>query len=446
MPLEVRILTGARAGQVLRFDKGVIVVGRHAVSDLRFDPEKDLDVSGRHAEIRFFSDAYAVHDTGSTNGTFVNGKKVQGSASLDEGDRIRFGQRGPEVEVSMTPGRLSAAPRPATGSTEQRIAVAVQRQTVGLKRVLYAAVVLLFVGVGGAFVYGRRESAKRIEELRRLLAMNDSVAAILQGGMRQAGDTALLNAIEGKIRELRQRLPGATGSAERDQIAAEIAANERQLRRMVQMDLPAIHARNAPAVAILVAEIGGVPYAGSGFAIDSSGVLITNRHNVRTEKGDTATRIAVKFSETTEWLSAQVMRVSDDAESDLALIRIDRPGKYPAVERVASAGSDVVEGVSVVTIGFPLGYDTPMEGAGNDFLAKSSLNPGTVSKRTTGVLQIDSYAAHGSSGSPVFDARGRVIGVVWGGPPGAGGRIVYAVPPAKLGAFIPSVFRGIVRD
>ena len=446
MPLEVRILTGARAGQVLRFDKGVIVVGRHAVSDLRFDPEKDLDVSGRHAEIRFFNDGYAVHDTGSTNGTYVNGTKVQGSTSLAEGDRVRFGHRGPEVEVSMTPGRLSAAPRPPTGSTEQRIAVAVQKQTVGLKRVLYAAVVLLFIGVAGAFFWGRRESAQRVAELRRLLAMNDSVAAILQGGMRQAGDTALLNAVEGKIRELRQRLPGATSDAERDLIAAEIAANERQLRRMVQMDLPAIHARNAPAVAILVAEIGGVPYAGSGFSIDSTGVLITNRHNVRTEKGDTATRIAVKFSETTNWLPAEVMRVSDDPESDLALIRIDQPGKYPAVERIATAGADVVEGVSVVTIGFPLGYDTPMEGAGNDFLAKSSLNPGTVSKRTTGVLQIDSYAAHGSSGSPVFDARGRVVGVVWGGPPGAGGRIVYAVPPAKLGAFIPSVFRSIIRD
>jgi S1-C subfamily serine protease/pSer/pThr/pTyr-binding forkhead associated (FHA) protein len=446
MPLEVRILTGARAGQVLRFEKGVIVVGRHSVSDLRFDPEKDLDVSGRHAEIRFFNDGYAIHDTGSTNGTFVNGKRVEGSASLDDGDKIRFGPSGPEVEVSLSQGRASAAPRPTKGNTEQRIAVAVNKQTVGLKRFLYAAVVLLFVGVGGAFFYGRRESAQRVEELRKLLAMNDSVAAILQGGMRQAGDTALLNAVEGKIRDLRRRLPAATSDAERDLIATEIAANERQLRRMVQMDLPAIHARNAPAVAILVSEIGGVPFAGSGFTITPGGMLVTNRHNVRNERGDTATRIAVKLSDTRDWLPAKVVRVSDDPDADLALIRIDRPGTYPTVEGIATAGSDVIEGVSVVTIGFPLGYDTPMEGVGNDFLAKSSLNPGTVSKKTTAVLQIDSYAAHGSSGSPVFDARGRVIGVVWGGPPGGGGRIVYAVTPEKLGAFIPADLRALVRD
>lgn len=447
MPLEVRILTGARAGQVQRFDRGggVIVVGRHAASDLRFDPGRDLDVSGRHAEIRNVGDTYTLHDTGSTNGTFVNGDRVEGSRELRDGDTVRFGKGGPEVIVSLRGAASSEGVRPTQGNTEQRIAVAVKQQTAGLKRFLYAAILLLCVGVGGAFFYGRRESAHRVEELRTLLAMNDSVAAILQGGMREAGDTALMNAIESRIRELRRRLPAATSDAERDQIASEIASNERQLRRMVQMDLPTIHSRNAPAVAILVSEIGGVPIAGSGFSIAPTGILVTNRHNVRNERGETSRRIAVKFSDTREWLSARVVRVSEDPEADLALIQVERPGSYPVVEGIGNAGADVVEGVSVVTIGFPLGYDTPMEGAGNDFLAKSSLNPGTVSKKTSSVLQIDSYAAHGSSGSPVFNARGNVIGVVWGGPPGGGGRIVYAVTTEKLGEFIPAEYRAIVR-
>lgn len=447
MPLDVRILTGARAGQALRFDKGVIVVGRHAVSDLRFDPEKDLDVSGRHAEIRNLSEVYTLHDTGSTNGTFVNGTRVEGSegVQLNDGDRLQFGRSGPEVSIAMSPARPSSTARPTKGNTEQRIAVAVKQQTAGLKRFLYAAIVLLSVGVGGAFVYGRRESAQRVEELRKLLAMNDSVAAVLQGGMRQAGDTALMNAVEGRLRELRARLPSSTSDAERDEIAAEIASNERQLRRMVQMDLPTIHARNAPAVAILVSEIGGVPFAGSGFAITPGGVMVTNRHNVRNDKGEMSSRIAVKFTNTREWLPARVVRVSDDPETDLALIQVDRGGTYPVVEGIGTGNAEVVEGVSVVTIGFPLGYDTPMEGVGNDFLAKSSLNPGTVSKKTSSVLQIDSYAAHGSSGSPVFDARGRVIGVVWGGPQGGGGRIVYAVTPEKLAAFIAAGDRTTAR-
>ena len=40
---------------------------------------------------------------------------------------------------------------------------------------------------------------------------------------------------------------------------------------------------------------------------------------------------------------------------------------------------------------------------------------GTISKRTSKLLQIDSYATHGSSGSPVFDAHGLVIGVIYAG-------------------------------
>src|SRR5207247_11407309 len=70
----------------------------------------------------------------------------------------------------------------------------------------------------------------------------------------------------------------------------------------------------------------------------------------------------------------------------------------PILEGLSTGTRDATEGNSVVTIGFPLGYDTPMEGEGNDFMAKSTLNPGTVAKRTSTVLQIDSYAAHGSSG------------------------------------------------
>ena len=43
---------------------------------------------------------------------------------------------------------------------------------------------------------------------------------------------------------------------------------------------------------------------------------------------------------------------------------------------------------------------------------------GTISKRLDDVLQIDSYAGKGSSGSPVFDVRGHVVGVVYGGAAG----------------------------
>jgi S1-C subfamily serine protease len=446
--LEIRILTGARAGQVDRFEKSVIVVGRHELVDLRFSPQRDLDVSGRHAEIRESEGRYAVIDTGSTNGTFVNGTKVAGTVELHDGDKVQFGAKGPEVEVHTG---VQATPthtrQKQARSTEERIAVAVSRETAGLKRYMIAALVLLAAGAGTAYYVGRRESTKRVEELRQLLARNDSMRVILAGTMATAGDTALTNEIQRKITALQRRLPGATSDAERQQIKSEIELNQRQLQRMVQMDLPAIHAANAPAVVLLVSEIDGKSFAGSGFSIDSKGLILTNRHNVENGNGSKATRIAVKFTNTKEWLPAKIVKVSDVQTEDLALIEMERGGPFPVVQGVSSGKSDAAEGMSVVTIGFPLGYDTPMEGeGGSDFIAKSTLNPGTVSKRTSSVLQIDSYAAHGSSGSPVFSTRGLVVGVVWGGPPEGGGRIVYAVPPDRIVEFLPAEAKGIVRE
>ena len=65
-----------------------------------------------------------------------------------------------------------------------------------------------------------------------------------------------------------------------------------------------------------------------------------------------------------------------------------------------------------------------MEGAGLDVRARTTTAAGTVSKRLGDVLQIDSYAGKGSSGSPVFDVRGHVVGVIYGGEAESKGRIV----------------------
>lgn len=403
--LEIRILSGARAGQVDRFDKAIVVIGRHAVVDLRFSPDQDLDVSGRHAEIRLIDGRYMLHDVGSTNGTLVNGKKIGGPTALGDGDHVRFGVVGPEIEVRTTASTSPSETR--VRSTEERIAVAVNQQTAGLKRYMLAGLVVLLAGASGLWYWGNLQSQQRSDEVQRRLAVSDSLRAILQGG--SMGDTALLS------------------------------------RMVVQIDLPTIHRSNSPAVALIVSKIGEKSYAGTGFAITPEGLIVTNRHNVRDSVGAMASKLAVKFTDSGDWLPAHVVKVQETGE-DLALIQMDRGGPFPVVQGVSSGASDAKEGNSVVTIGFPLGYDTPMEGQGNDFIAKSTLNPGTVSKRTSSVLQIDSYAAHGSSGSPVFDRRGRVVGVVYGGAAEGGGRIVYAVPSDKVAAFLTPEYKSILRE
>ncbi|OYV71858.1 MAG: hypothetical protein B7Z72_06050, partial [Gemmatimonadetes bacterium 21-71-4] len=175
------------------------------------------------------------------------------------------------------------------------------------------------------------------------------------------------------------------------------------------------------------------------------GLLVTNRHNVQNPDGTRASRLAVTFRDTKEVWPAHVVKVSDEPSVDLALVQVDRGARFPVIGGIAPEAAAAPEGAAVVTIGYPLSTDLPMEGTGRDMIVKTTLDPGTVSKRVSTILQIDAYAAHGSSGSPVFNAAGNVVGVVYGGPAEGNGRIVYAVPGDKLAAFLPPELRGLVR-
>jgi pSer/pThr/pTyr-binding forkhead associated (FHA) protein len=93
---EIRILSGATAGRVIALS-GDTVVGRAADAGLRFDPDLDLQVSARHATLVLDANGWLVRDSGSRNGTWVNGRRVV-ETRLSDGDRLRFGENGPEVE------------------------------------------------------------------------------------------------------------------------------------------------------------------------------------------------------------------------------------------------------------------------------------------------------------------------------------------------------------
>src|SRR5205085_2924649 len=149
--------------------------------------------------------------------------------------------------------------------------------------------------------------------------------------------------------------------------------------------------------------------------------------------GARASRILVKFANTREWISARIERIATEPMIDLAVIDIEKPDRsYPTVRGVADS-IDTPVGGPVSMLGYPLGTETPMEGnATMNFTARTTLTIGTISKIVPDLLQIDGYAGHGSSGSPMLDGHGRVIGVVWGGPSAAEGRIVFAVPSTRV--------------
>jgi len=102
--IRLRQTKGADSGRELEFDQDLIRIGRMPDSDVNFDPEVDLDASGRHAEIRSESGRYILIDAGSRNGTWLNGQRVK-HAALRTDDEIELGRGGPKLKVRALQGR-----------------------------------------------------------------------------------------------------------------------------------------------------------------------------------------------------------------------------------------------------------------------------------------------------------------------------------------------------
>ncbi len=115
-------LSGSLQGTASTSPKAVVRIGRGADCDVRFDARLDGRVSTHHAEIRFDNGHYVVVDTGSSNGTLVNGKLVR-QQKLRSGDRIVFGaQGGPEVKFEVDNTGKFAAAAPMAGNGAPRFA------------------------------------------------------------------------------------------------------------------------------------------------------------------------------------------------------------------------------------------------------------------------------------------------------------------------------------
>src|SRR5438093_10295827 len=77
-------------GARFELDAKVLTVGRGAPNDIRLD--EDEFASARHARIEPRRDGVWVEDVGSTNGTYVNGTRLDRPKKLTPGDIVRIGE------------------------------------------------------------------------------------------------------------------------------------------------------------------------------------------------------------------------------------------------------------------------------------------------------------------------------------------------------------------
>jgi S1-C subfamily serine protease/pSer/pThr/pTyr-binding forkhead associated (FHA) protein len=464
--VQLLVLDGPRKGMTAVFS-GDVALGRHPGSAFQFDPERDLDVSARHAMIVRAGDQWSVRDLGSSNGTLVNGHPVTMDVRLGDTDQVRLGPTGPRVEVRLVPDTTpdqaphfpvartgQTAPAPAadqplrtTGSTTQRIRVEVSRQTRRLRTValgLGTVLVLLAAGFGVNTVRLRRaravESAAMQARIDSILAASESAVRQLQGRME-----GLATALEQSQSEV-QRLQRSLGDAERMGNSQQVALLRRQLQDAsealryqqvaAQVDFRTINEANHRAVAMIWSDFGGGDVTvGTAWGVRPDGRMITNRHVVAGPEGTRAPlRLAVQFTNSDQVWPADLLLV--DRDHDLAVIRVRGiAGGIPVVQAIA-AGSGLLPGDPVALIGFPLGSELPMHAGSERPVVRTTLTAGIVSKVLPDLVQLDGYGAEGASGSPIFNRDGQVVAVLYGGQAGSGGRVVFSVPGRYVQALL----------
>jgi hypothetical protein len=106
-PYELEVESGPEAGQRIPLGR-TVSVGRDGSSDVRF---ADDTVSKRHALLGTTSTGLWVRDLGSTNGTWVNGSRIDRTSTLLPGDAVQFGEvRLRVVSINRNPGPPEAEP------------------------------------------------------------------------------------------------------------------------------------------------------------------------------------------------------------------------------------------------------------------------------------------------------------------------------------------------
>jgi serine protease Do len=135
---------------------------------------------------------------------------------------------------------------------------------------------------------------------------------------------------------------------------------------------------------------------GSGFIIDPSGYIATNKHVIV----DGTSIIVI----TANGERYQASIVGMPAKSDIALLRIDAGRKLPSV---SFGDSDKMRvGDTVVAIGSPYGFDNSATAG-----IISAVNRDIMESPFDDYFQTDAAINHGNSGGPLFNRRGEVIGM-----------------------------------
>jgi V8-like Glu-specific endopeptidase len=371
--LVIEIVGGARRGARLEFDDPqTIKFGRHPSCEVAFDADQDRDASSRHAELRREGAIFCLYDLDSANGTVVDGTPVLGRTPVAPGAEIEFGAGGPRCRVhyvgvaaTVPPTMVKPGARPQTPqhlghrTVAMMIEDALKRARAGGRtRMVLSAVLAAAVVGAAAVIVGLRLRAKKAP----------SGAEIA----RQNRDAVFLVSVK-------------SGSGDEAGFCSAFAVAPHRL------------VTNAHCVAL------GEDYRRRGGTM----FVIQN--------GQPKVRFAVKEMKRIEGFRPN----ADEITPDVGFFTVD--DTLPKTTTLAARGEyqALAVGDVIYSYGFP--------GRLADVMApEATFMEGVIGRITTldgrlgaiadtRLIQHSAFTSGGTSGSPIFDVEGHVVGVNTGG-------------------------------
>jgi serine protease Do len=210
----------------------------------------------------------------------------------------------------------------------------------------------------------------------------------------------------------------SAGTTQPPELADIVARVQSSVVRIVVVHPPGKPAEGDSKIARAAAS-ETVSNIGSGFVIDASGLVATNRHVVEDS-------ISI-FVATADGSRYRADLVGAAGKADIALLRIDPSAHLPAL---TFGDSDSLRaGDTVIAIGSPFGFDNTVTAG-----IVSSVNRDIMESPFDDYIQTDAAINHGNSGGPLLNVAGQVVGmnsVLFA--PGAGSvGVGFAIPSNDL--------------
>jgi len=180
------------------------------------------------------------------------------------------------------------------------------------------------------------------------------------------------------------------------------------------LDPATIYQRSSPAVIVIAAPNGKSFNLGSGFILNSKGFILTNQHVVGNNR-----QVWIKLADGSVYQGTVVSR---NPNVDLAMIQIQPKKSLPSL-RIQVLPPQI--GQKVYAIGNPSPKTTGT--------LERSFSDGIVSRiDESGLIQFTASVTFGSSGGPLLNEDGYVVGIVKSGAPGT--NFSFAVPVGAMNA------------